>query len=182
MRAIWAAALSLTACLPIVPCSDALAVEFTTAAQPVLINPLTVPQRAPLPGQPSYLQIVKYIDDGMRYIDPLSLFFISPTGEMCFRTRPNYPQIIYEAFHRDWCMYPQTVDRVEAAPNVVRLWCMRAYPQCAHAIGRPGWIANGISVETVDYQQERAALESLINVMGGNIRFTPPSGASGGLR
>jgi hypothetical protein len=101
---------------------------------------------------------------------------------MCFRTRPNYPQIIYEAFHKDWCIYPQAVDRVEAAPNVVRLWCMRAYPQCAHVLGQVGLIANSISVETIDYQQERAALESLINVMGGNIRLSQPSAASTDLR
>jgi hypothetical protein len=182
MRTAWAAALLLTACPLTVAWSDAPAVELATAARPAPINPLAFAARYPLPVQPSYLQIIKYIDDGMKYIDPLSQFFISPAGEMCFRTRPNYPQIIYEAFHKDWCIYPQTVDRVEAAPNVVRLWCMRAYPQCAHAIGQLGWIANSISVETVDYQQERAALESLINVMSGNVRFTPPSGVSDGLR
>jgi hypothetical protein len=182
MRALWAAAVLLTACPLIAPCRDAMAVEIVTSAQPVAISPLAFARREPLPGQPSYLQLIKYIDDGMRYIDPLSLFFISPAGEMCFRTRPNYPQIIYEAFHRDWCVYPQTVDRVEAAPNVVRLWCMRAYPQCAHSSGVTDWIANSISVETVDYQQERAALESLINVMGGNVRSTQPSGASDGFR
>ena len=187
MRAVWAAAVLLAACPLTVPCGDALAAELVTVTQPAAIAPLPLAVQPP-PGQLSYyLQLIKYVDDGMRYIDPLSLFFISPEGAMCFRTRPNYPQIIYEAYHQDWCMYPQTVDRVEAAPNVVRLWCMRAYPQCAYAVGA-GVIAhsisvtNSISVETVDNQQERAALESLINVMGGYVRLTPAAGASGGRR
>jgi len=182
MRAIWAAAVLLTACLLTGPSCTVLALEIATAVQPVSIYPLAFPRRDLLPDRLSYLQLIKYIDDGMRYIDPLSQFFVSPAGEMCFRTIPNYPQIVYQAFHRVWCVYPQTVDRVEAAPNTVHLWCMHAYPQCAHAIGHIGWISNEISVESVDYQQERAALERLINVMGGNVKISRPVGASSDLR
>ena len=128
------------------------------------------------------------IDDGMRYVDPLTHFFVSPAGELCFRTKPNYPQVIYETRYRTWCMYPQTVDRVEAVSNditrinEVHLWCRRAYPQCAHSLSEPGWIANSISASTVDYRKERDALEDLVDLMGGKTRFAPPPGveASGG--
>ena len=157
------------------------------AVQPAPINAPVFAIRGPLLGQPGYLQTIKYIDDGLRYVDPLSQFFISPAGAMCFRTRPDYPTVIYDNFYRDWCMFPQTVDRVEAATNPtineVRLWCMHAYPQCAHSLG-DGRIANSISAPTFDYRQERAALANLIYMMGGSAGPSPPFSfeARGALR
>ncbi len=172
MRAGWAAAALalLTACAPTVPYGEAL--PAGTATLPPPINSLTFVRRDPLPGQPNYLQTIKYIDDGMKYIDPLSQFYISQAGEMCFRIRPNYSsEILYYSLYRDWCMYPQSVDRVEAATDdisgiyKVRLRCAHAYPLCVHnEIGR---IENSISAGTIDYLQERAAVENLVHVMGG---------------
>ena len=170
MRAGWAAAVLLTIFAPTLLYGEEIS-EFIFAGEPAPINSLAFARRDPLPGQPGYLQTVKYIDDGMRYLDPWSRFFISPAGEMCFRTRPNYPTIYYNTYYRIWCMYPQTVDRVEAGAgatfNEVRLWCMHAYPQCAHSFDE---IANEISAATIDYRQERAALENLIYLMGGSAR------------
>jgi hypothetical protein len=172
MRALCAAAvLLLTACVPAVP-----------YGQEPPINSPAFAVRTPAPGRPGYLQTIKFVDDGMRYIDSESQFFISPVGEMCFRVRPNYPELIYYATFRTWCIYPQVVDRVEAATNdvtginEVRLWCTRSYPQCAHSPDT-GWVSNNISAGTVDYVQERAAVENLVSIMGGNVRFAQaPSG------
>ena len=185
MRAGWAAIALLAALLtalwaPGVLYGQALPAGFFTAPAPAPINSPAFAVRAPLPGQPGYLHTVKFIDDGMRYVDPPSQFYISPAGEMCFRTRPDYPTIIYENFYRDWCIFPQAVDRVEAVTNPtlneVRLWCMRAYPQCARSLG-DGRIATSISAPTLDYRQERAALEHLVYMMGGNPWLSQPLGA-----
>ena len=174
MRAGWVAAVLLMLCAPMALHGETLPAWYAPALQPEPINSPAFARRSPLPGQLGYLQTIKYIDDGMRYVDPLGRFFISPAGEMCFRIIPNYPTIIYDSFYRDWCIFPQLVDRVDAATNPtfneVRLWCMRAYPQCAHSLGETGRIANSISAATIDYRQERAALENLIYMMGGNAR------------
>jgi hypothetical protein len=170
----WAAVLLLTACTSLVLYEGELPVGASLSAAG---NSPSFVRRGPPPGRPDYLQTIKYIDDGMRYVDPLTQFFISPAGEMCFRTKPNYPQVIYETRYRIWCIYPQTVDHVEAVTNditrinEVHVWCLRAYPQCAHNLTEPGWIANSISASTLDYRQERDALENLIYLMGGNINF-----------
>jgi hypothetical protein len=181
MTGSWAAALLLTACTSPMLYEGELPVG---AYPPAGVNSPAFATRGPLPGRPDYLQTIKYIDDGMRYVDPLTQFFVSPVGELCFRTKPNYPQVIYETRYRTWCMYPQTVDRVEAVSNditrinEVHLWCRRAYPQCAHGLTEPGWIANSISASTLDYRKERDALEDLIDLMGGKTRFTPPPGVA----
>jgi hypothetical protein len=175
----WTAVLLLTACTSLVLYEGELPAGTSLSAEG---NSPAFARRDPLPGRPNYLQTVKYIDDGMRYVDPLTQFFVSPAGEMCFRTKPNYPQVIYEFRYRIWCIYPQTVDRVEAVSNditrinEVHLWCLRPYPQCARSLSEPGWIANSISASTLDYRRERDALENLIYLMGGNIRFSPPPG------
>jgi hypothetical protein len=175
----WAAVLLLTACGPLVLYEGELPVGTSLLEG---ANSPAFARRGPLPGRPDYLQTIKYIDDGMRYIDPLTQFFISPAGEMCFRTKPNYPQVIYETRYRIWCIHPQTVDRVDAVTNditrinEVHVWCQRAYPQCAHSLNEPGWIANSIAASTVDYRKERDALEDLVDLMGGKTRFARSPG------
>lgn len=182
MRAEWAVALFM-AFLALWAAGTAHGQElfvglFAPPPAPAPINPPAFAVRAPLPGQPGYLLTIKFIDDGMRYVDPPSQFYVSAAGEMCFRTRPDYPTIIYENFYRDWCIFPQAVDRVEAVTNPtfneVRLWCMRAYPQCAHSLD--GRIANSISAPTYEYRQERIALEHLVYMMGGNPWLSQPLG------
>jgi hypothetical protein len=173
----WAAASLLAACTSLVLYEGELPVGTAPSTE---INSPAFARRGSLPGRPDYLLTIKYIDDGMRYVDPLTHFFISPAGELCFRTKPNYPQVIYETRYRTWCMHPQTVDRVEAVSNditrinEVHVWCRRAYPQCAHSLTELGWIANSISISTVDYRKERDALEDLTDMMGGKTRFAPP--------
>src|ERR1700758_118436 len=67
---------------------------FAPAPPPAPVNSPAFAVRAPLPSQPGYLTTIKFIDDGMRYVDPLSLFYVSVAGELCFRTRPDYPTTI----------------------------------------------------------------------------------------
>ena len=173
VRAASIAAVLLLASLP------AGAGAHAIAAAPVA---LTTP--APVPIPLDYLQTIKFIDDGLRYVDPLSRFFISPAGELCFRVVPNSPQPLYESNYTDWCVHPQAVDRVEAAANdvtninEVRLWCRHAAPQCAHTLPAPNvldqrsWTANRISAATLAYREERAALAHLIRLMGGSLRVS----------
>jgi hypothetical protein len=132
----WAAVLLLTACTSLVLYEGELPVGTSLSAEG---NSPAFARRDPLPGRPNYLQTIKYIDDGMRYVDPLTQFFVSPAGEMCFRTKPNYPQVIYEFRYRIWCIYPQTVDRVEAVSNdITRInevhLCACARTRNAHAV------------------------------------------------
>ena len=189
-KGLAAAILLRVLCVPTVAFSQTMPAEVAVVGQPTPINLLDFARPYPVPSHLEYLRTIKFIDDGMRYVDPLSAFFISPVGEMCFRVRPNYPQIMYEAFHWDWCIHPQFVDRVEPAPddasmsNEVHVWCKRSNPQCAHSLGEFGTIANSISAATVDRRQESAALVNLIRLMGGNVRSSQPISfrASGSLR
>jgi hypothetical protein len=167
--------------MPMVGCADG---RPTESVWPVVTG--AIGSQDPLLFS-TYLQTIKFIDDGMRYTDPLSRFFVSPVGELCFRTVPDTPQNIYDSDYRDWCMHPLFVDRVEVAmndftyKNRVRVWCRREYPQCAHRLGRPGiaaetpWVANEISAVTADSRGERAALEKLTLLMGGFIRPHQPA-------
>lgn len=180
MRRRVIAALLLMLSIPLSARGETLPAVFPFPYDPGSINSGAFGIRGPMPGSPPFLATVKYIDDGMRYVDPLSRFFISPIGEMCFLTIPDYPTIIYDHFYRTWCIHPLTVDRVEAvtnpATNEVRVWCMRAYPQCAHSLGEFVRFSNNISAPTLDYRQERAALENLVYMMGGYVRFQDPVG------
>ena len=146
------------------------------------INSVAFERRAPLPGQPGYLETIKYIDDGVRYIDPSSEFFVSFDGEMCFRGLVNRRQVEFETYQNYWCINPIAVSNVDALENnvsyvnEVRLWCAHADPQCAHRVGyadpldtSPG-LGNSILVQITPYRPERAALEHLVYLMGGNVR------------
>ncbi len=170
----------VAACAPAVASGQALPPGIPPYAQLAPINSVTFARRAPLRGQPSYLQTITLIDNGMRYIDPFARFYISPAGEMCFRTFPNLPATLYQSYYKDWCIGPQAVGRVETMVNdvsninAVRLWCAQADPQCVHRTGYYGplddssRVANSISVETVSSLTQRRALENLVYLMGGN--------------
>ncbi len=159
----------------------AAALWIAACSTPVAINSPAFEKRAPLPGQPGYLETIKYVDDGMKYIDPSSEFFISYFGDMCFRGLVNRQLATFETYANYWCMNPLAVNNVDAlrnnitSVNVVRLWCAHAAPQCARRIGYPNYldtnpgIANSISVEITPYQPQRAALEHLVYLMGGNV-------------
>ena len=128
--------------------------------EPQTINSPAYAIRPPLPGRPGYLDMIRYIDDGVKYIDPYAEFFVSFDGQMCFRGLVNRQQAYFENYQNYWCMYPTAVNNVEALENnisyvdTVRLWCVLAAPQCARRIGVPnflddsGWIENSITAQT----------------------------------
>ena len=161
----------------------AAAILAAACAAPLPINSVAFEKRAALPGQPGYLETIKYIDDGMKYIDPSSEFFISFDGEMCFRGLVNRQLATFETYANYWCINPLAVNNVDAVRNnisqvnEVRLWCAHAAPQCARRVGHTNYLdtspglANDILVQITPYQPERAALEHLVYLMGGNVRL-----------
>ena len=160
----------------------AAAILAAACSAPLPTNSLAFEKRASLSGQPGYLETIKYIDDGMKYIDPSSEFFISFDGEMCFRGLVNRQLATFETYENYWCIDPLAVNNVDTVQNnisyvnEVRLWCAHAAPQCARRVGytnfldtSPG-LANNIVVQITPDQPERAALEHLVYLMGGNVR------------
>jgi hypothetical protein len=157
------AAMMLAACVP---------------PPPEPLNALAFEKRPPLPGHPGYLETIKFIDNGVRYIAPTRGFFVSNIGDLCFKgvLVPGItPEYIPDNF---WCISPFNVTRVEAIENdisyinQVRLWCQLAAPQCAYKVGYPNmldnlWDANSITAETVPFLRQRDAIAYLIYLMGG---------------
>lgn len=125
-------------------------------------------------GLPTYAETVKYIDDGLRYVDPTAAFFISPDGRMCFRgASPTLAAnffILYSISKRDWCLHPTTVSRVHSIETGhLSLSCKHANPQCINEIGYLYHAANTIHVYIVPSDREKSAIEHLIYLMGGNV-------------
>jgi hypothetical protein len=159
---------------------------------PEAINSPAFAVRPPPPGQPSYLDTIRYIDTGVKYIDPFAEFFISFDGQMCFRGLVNRQEAYFENYQNYWCMYPTAVNNVEALENnissinTVRLWCVLQAPQCARRIGfdnflnnsfldNSDWIGNSIAAQTRPFREQRHAIEYLVYLMGGNaVGAQPP--------
>jgi hypothetical protein len=181
MIAALAAIAPLAACIPAQPqyFGPQLA-SVPGEPNPAAINSGGYATRSAPPGQPGYLETIKYIDDGVKYIDPFSQFFVSFDGQLCFRGLVNHQLAEFEDYQTYWCMFPTAVNNVEALENdisyvnEVRLWCRHAAPQCARRYGYPTFlnvssdIANNISAQIVPYKQERNAIEYLVYLMGGN--------------
>ena len=180
--AVVGAALMLAACSPEPPLYVGPQYAWFDLANNVeAINSTAYAVRPPLPGRPGYLETIRYIDNGVKYIDPYAEFFIAFDGQMCFRGLVNRQQAEFENYQNYWCMYPTNVNNVEALENnvsyvnEVRLWCRHAAPQCARKFGFPDFLdetsplGNSISAQTVEYKQERDAIEYLIYLMGGNL-------------
>jgi hypothetical protein len=155
---------------------------------PQAINSPAFAVRASAPGQPGYLDTIRYIDDGMKYIDPFAEFFISYVGQMCFRGLVNRQQAVFENYQNYWCIYPTQVSNVEALwdnisyVNSVLLWCAVEAPQCARRIGFPngflddsGWWGNSITAQMRPFREQRDAITYLIYLMGGNVREPQPT-------
>jgi hypothetical protein len=154
--------------------------------EPQAINSPAYAIRPPLPGRPGYLQTIRYIDDGVKYIDPYAEFFVSYDGQMCFRGLVNRQAAYFEHYQNYWCIYPTEVNNVEAlendisSVNTVRLWCVLAAPQCARRIGfqnildDSGWFDNSIAAQTRPFREQRNAIEYLIYLMGGNAAGPQP--------
>ncbi len=146
---------------------------------PPPINSPAFARRAPLPGEPGYLDTIKFIDDGIKYVAVEGGFFVSADGEMCFQGAVNPSRSALVNYLDFWCINPLAVGNVEALRNgvsyinEVRLWCRLSAPQCAHKIGYANmlddkWIANSITAETVPFRQQRQAILHLIHLMGGS--------------
>ncbi len=154
---------------------------------PAAINSVAFATRAPPPGSPGYLETIRYIDNGVKYIDQYAEFFVSFDGEICFRGLVNRQLALFENYQNYWCISPTAVNNVEALENnvsyvnSVRLWCTLEAPQCARRFGVLNFldetapIGNSIIAQTVPFRQQRDALQYLIYLMGGNVR------QSGGL-
>jgi hypothetical protein len=149
---------------------------------PATINSDAFAKRQPLPGQRGYFETIRFIDSGVKYIDPSAEFFISPDGQMCFRGLVNRQLLEFENYQNYWCINPEFINNVEelqnstTSVNRVRMWCILEAPQCARRVGWPNfldespWISNSISAETRPSKEQRAAIEHLIYLMGGNVR------------
>jgi hypothetical protein len=160
----------------------AAAIWIAACSTSLVINSPDFVRRAPLPGQLDYLETIKYIDNGMKYIDPSAEFFVSYFGDICFRGLVNRQLPTFETYANYWCMNPLAVGDVDVLRdnitniNTVRLWCAHAAPQCARRIGYPNYldtnpgIANSIAFQITPAQPERAALEHLVYLMGGSVR------------
>jgi hypothetical protein len=163
---VAAAAVSLAACIP--------------PMEPQYANNPAFARRAPPAGRPSYLETVKYVDDGMRYADPTTAFFVSSDGRMCFRGVLNAERTNLEYFYKsDWCLPPTSVYRVDSIrTGEVSLICKHADPRCVREIGYRDRGSNTVAIHVVPSDQEKVAVEHLIYLMGGNLGeyqpFTEP--------
>ena len=86
---------------------------------PAAINSDAFAKRQPLPGQRGYLETIRFIDNGIKYIDPFGEFFISSDGEMCFRGLVNRQLLDVRELSNYWCMNPHAVNNVEELQNSI---------------------------------------------------------------
>jgi hypothetical protein len=129
--------------------------------------------RPPPPGRPGYLATIGYIDDGLKYVDPESGFFVSSDGRMCFVGALNVQRTVFQIRRFPWCAAPTALAAVEVVENDItyvpqlRLWCRHAAPECFQERGRFYRRADSIAVEIIPSQREKTALEYLVYLMGG---------------
>lgn len=139
------------------------------------VNAPAFARREPLAGHPTYLETIKYIDDGLRYVDPKAGFFIAPDGRMCFQGVLDPTQTAFEALvtSNNWCLPPNSVSRVDALVNVtgeeLRLICKHSDPQCVRGIGASNHQGDLVTVQIVPANKEKSAVENLVYLMGGDI-------------
>ena len=155
-----------------------------TGVSPAAINSDAFAKRQPHPGQLGYLETIRFINDGVKYIDPFAEFFVSPDGQMCFRGLVNRQMLEFENYQSYWCIYPDFVNNVEELENnitnvnSVRLWCVLQAPQCPPDRG-----LELFGRESVDRQQHIGADPSLERATRGNRASDlsdggePPDGA-----
>jgi hypothetical protein len=160
-------------------CLAALGVALPACVpqEPQYVNNPAFSQRAPPAGRPSYLETIKYIDDGLRYVDPTTAFYVSTDGRMCFRGVLPNPQTTWDNVYKtDWCLLPTAVSRVDTiviGTNQVTVACKHADPQCIREVGYSRAI-NTAYVRIIPPDQEKAAVEHLIYLMGGTLGDSEP--------
>ena len=159
---VAALAVSLAACMP--PAEP-------QPAEPQYANNPVFARRASPAGRPTYLDTIKYIDDGMRYAEPANAFFVSPDGSMCFRGVLSVKRTSLDYLYRsNWCLLPTTVSRVDSIrTGEVSLFCKHADPQCVREIGYRDLRSNTVAIRIVPSDREKVAVEHLIYLMGGNL-------------
>lgn len=147
---------------------------------PPPVNSPAFAVRAPPPGRPGYLATIGYIDNGLKYVDPQTAFFVSGYGRMCFVGVLNVRRTTFETRQFPWCVAPSALADVEVVENDItyvpqlRLWCRHAAPQCFQEAGRFYRRSDSISVEIIPAQGERNALAHLIYLMGGWVPADRP--------
>ena len=151
------------------------------AASPQYVDIAVFTRRPPPPGQPGYLETIRYIDDGMRYVDPGNAFFIAPDGRMCFRGGYTLSHTIFDVLYKtDWCLYPAAVREVELMPDIVtgtyrlQLSCKHAAGQCVAEAGSLYRQAAVVTLPIVPPRQEKTAVEHLVWLMGGALGEPQP--------
>src|SRR5262249_46582854 len=87
------------------------------AQPPAPLDSPAFARRAPLPGQMGYLETIKYIADGLRYVSAGTTFFISREGEMCFQGLPSAEMNPYFVPSTYWCINPLAVAAVDRVRN-----------------------------------------------------------------
>ncbi len=146
----------------------------------------------PPPGYPSYFQTIKYIDDGMQYVDRRTAFFVRPDGGMCFRGAVD-TQNQYTFYYTDWCIPADSVREVtDLGHDTLRLYCKHSTPRCAweiaywpvigNTIAYYGGTANTITIRITPPDQEKAALEHLVHLLGSSLGDAQPFAADRTLR
>jgi hypothetical protein len=183
---VVAAAMLLAACSPATPRYFGPQLAWVPdGVDPAAINSAAFVKQTPPPGSPGYLETIRYIDDGVKYIDQYSEFFVSFDGQLCFRGLVNLQQAEFENYQNYWCIPPGAVHNIDALENdvsyvnEVRLWCGHSAPQCARRFGyanfldESNWLANSISAQIVPFKQERRAIGYLIYLMGGSAKYEP---------
>jgi hypothetical protein len=149
----------------------AVALPACVPPEPQYINNPAFAQQAPPAGRPTYIETIRYIDDGLRYVDPTAAFFVSPDGRMCFRGVLTALQTdLDNSYISYWCLLPTAVNQVYTiGMGQVGLSCKHADPQCIHEIGYLNRATNTAHIRIVPSDQEKTAVEHLIYLMGGTL-------------
>jgi len=147
-----------------------------SCVEPQYVNNPVFAQRASTAGGPSYPETIKYIDDGLKYIDATSGFFVAPDGRMCFRGVVSGQQNHWDSFYKGvWCLAPTVVSRVEpVASSEVRVSCKHAAPQCIREIGYQYRATNTAQMWIAPAKEEKTAIEHLVYLMGGTLGDAEP--------
>ena len=148
-------------------------------------------KRPPPPGQPGWFETIKFVNDGVQYLQPWGSFVVSPLGDLCFRGALEVTIRRLANYRNYWCMPPRAVAAVEALDDdvthipMVRLWCRHDAPYCAFRVNGFPWygsypLADTITVQMVPYRREKAAVEHLVYMMGGQPAPSVGSGLDSG--
>ena len=130
-------------------------------------------RRMPSPGQPTFSQAIRYVDDDLRYAVPVGNFYVSPDGRMCFRGVLNVKETMFDSLTpREWCVQPTAIGHVELASTAVTgksiyLECRHAAPQCFREMGYPNGYMNAILLPSASPANSAFMIEHLAYLMGG---------------